>query len=160
MIDDTPHSRSCCSLDKERNSGMLGLVIYEVSREWRKLIDARLRDRAMSASRWQVLKTLDLIGHPASQKEIADFIGIGGPTLVRSLDGLERDGWVRRRLSERDRRVKLVELRPKATRLLEEITQVCLGIQEEVLAPLQEQEIETCRTTLLRVRDRLQQLNA
>lgn len=48
------------------------------------------------------------------QRELAERIGIEGPTLVRLLDAMERDGWVIRVPSPNDRRQKVVKVTPKA----------------------------------------------
>lgn len=151
-------SRGCIEWGKREGSNLLGLTIYEISREWRYLLDQRLKPLGLSNSRWMALKTVEFLGGAVSQKEIAENMGVEGPTLVRALDQLEKDGWVRRRVSELDRRVKLVELLPKADRLLEQITQTCFVVEQEVLGGLQEKELNDCHETLLLLRSRIYDL--
>lgn len=50
--------------------------------------------------------------------EIADRAGIAAPTATRIIDGLEREGAVRRDRSAQDRRTVLVSLTTKGRRLL------------------------------------------
>lgn len=148
----------CIEWGKREGSNLLGLTLYEISREWRTLLDQRLRPLGLSNSRWLALKTVEFLGGSVSQKEIADTMGVEGPTLVRALDQLEKDGWVRRRVSEQDRRVKLVSLLPKADRLLEQITRVCYEVERDIFDGLDEAELAACHGTLLRMRFRLYEL--
>jgi MarR family transcriptional regulator for hemolysin len=151
--------RECIEWGKREGSNLLGLTIYEISREWRALLDQRLRPLGLSNSRWMALKSVQFFGGQASQKEIAESMGVEGPTLVRALDQLEKDGWVRRRVSDQDRRVKLVSLLPKADRLLESITRVCFEVEKEVLGEFEEKELALCHGILLRMRSRIYGLN-
>lgn len=143
-----------------KDSNLLGLTIHEISREWRYLLDRRLKPLGLSSSRWGALKTVQLLGGAVSQKEIAERMGVESPTLVRALDQLEGGGWVRRRVSEQDRRVKLVELLPKADLMLERITSTCQEVQAEVFAGFVEEELASCHRTLGRLRSRIHELNA
>ncbi|MEF2145441.1 MAG: MarR family transcriptional regulator [Desulfovibrionaceae bacterium] len=158
-LDEQKNGRTCVEWGARRGSHLLGLTVYELAREWRRRIDARLKGIGLSDSRWRVLKTVEFLGSTASQKEIAETIGVESPTLVRALDQLEKDGWVQRHVSEEDRRVKVVELLPKANKLLERITSACLEVQAEVLDDFPEDALLCCHETLLAIRDRLAKLN-
>ncbi|MGE4470544.1 MAG: MarR family winged helix-turn-helix transcriptional regulator [Desulfovibrio sp.] len=140
-------------------SNLLGLTIYEISKEWRSLLDQRLRPLGLSNSRWMALKTIQFVGSPVSQREIAEAMGVESPTLARALDQLEKDGWVRREVSEQDRRVKLVELESKATLLLEEITRICFEVEQELLTRFTAQELNDCHQVLLQIRKRIYTMN-
>ncbi|MCK9241100.1 MarR family transcriptional regulator [Desulfocurvus sp.] len=83
-------------------------------RELRQAMDDMFRPYGMSSSRWMALAILKDALEPMSQKELALRMDIEGATLVRIIDALERDGWVRRRVSPLDRRIKLVSMEPKA----------------------------------------------
>ena len=81
---------------------------------------AKLLDRAFddalaavggSRPRWLILMALK--NHPgASQREVADAVGIQGATLTHHLNALEDDGLVTRRRDPANRRVHVVELSP------------------------------------------------
>ncbi len=72
---------------------------------WRSDIEAG----GLSAAQFLLLVPL-LDGRARSVRELADGAMVASPTATRMLDGLERDGIVLRRPSERDRRCVLVEL--------------------------------------------------
>lgn len=133
----------------------LGLTICEVSKIWRQLIDLRLMHLGVSNARWTVLLALNDFEKPVSQKVLAEYIGIEGPTLVRMLDSLESDGLVRRKPSKKDRRVKLVELCKKTDELLDSMLSVAIGIQKELIQGIPEQDLVTCHKVLLTIKDRL-----
>ncbi|SIO17694.1 MarR family winged helix-turn-helix transcriptional regulator [Halodesulfovibrio marinisediminis] len=133
----------------------LGLTISEVSREWRQLIDQRLMHLGVSNARWIVLYTLDKLGEPVSQKVLAEHIGIEGPTLVRMLDRLENDGLIRRKQSKKDRRIKLVELCEKNDDLLDSMMETAIGIKQELIQDIPEEDLATCHRVLLTIREQL-----
>ncbi|MGE4553204.1 MAG: MarR family winged helix-turn-helix transcriptional regulator [Desulfovibrionaceae bacterium] len=136
----------------------LGLTCYEISRGWRVLMDQRLRHLGLSSSRWVVIFALADLARPVSQKELADAIGVEGPSVVHILDHLQKEGWVRRRVSPKDRRVKLVELSDRAQTELSALMVPCLELEEEILADIDPDELDRCHRLLLRLRARIAQL--
>lgn len=81
---------------------------------------ARTADTAvgMSAARLSVLSVL-VFGGSRTVTELADVEQVAAPTMTRLLQGLERDGYVRRRRSEADGRVVRVSATTKGRRALE-----------------------------------------
>lgn len=137
----------------------MGLTISEISREMRSLFDSRFKAHGVSNARWIVLWALQEIGEPASQKRLANLVGIESPTMVRMLDRLEEDGFVRRIPSEQDRRVKLVELCDKSAPILEEMYATCSELEDELFSEISEEDLVYTHTVLLRIRDRVFDLN-
>src|SRR5437016_1498851 len=99
----------------------LGSRLGEVSRLWRHALDGRLRPLGLSTARWVALVNLAANPEGLTQNALAILVGIKDSTLVRQLDLLEADGWVVRRDSPTDRRVKRVFLTAKAGPALESI---------------------------------------
>lgn len=147
-----------CSL-KERiyrprhGKSKMGLTISEISRELRYVFDSRFKVHGVSNARWIVLWALQELGEPTSQKRLATLVGIESPTLVRILDRLEEDGFVKRVPSVEDRRVKLVELCEKADPLLDEMCGTCCNIEEELFADIPEEDLIYTHDVLLKIRD-------
>lgn len=81
---------------------------------------ARTADTAvgMSAARLSVLSVL-VFGGSRTVTELADAEQVAAPTMTRLLQGLERDGYVRRRRSEADGRVVRISATTKGRRALE-----------------------------------------
>lgn len=138
----------------------LGLRLAEVSRLWRLALDARLRPLGLSTARWVAL--VNLAAHPEgmTQNALALRVGIKGPTLVRQLDQLEADGWVERRDSPHDRRVKLVFMTPKAKPALKSISAVGRRLRAELLEGVEEAEIHACIALLDHLKERLRPLES
>lgn len=113
--------------------------IILLARELRQTMDDMFKPYGMSSSRWLALAILEDSGKPLSQKELALRMDIEGASLVRIVDCLERDGWVKRKTSPHDRRIKLVSMLPKAKefadifakRVLELNTALYTGISKE-----------------------------
>ena len=64
------------------------IELGRVNRQWRKRLDERLKESGLTQARWLVLLHLSRTG-PLSQRDLAELIGVDGPTLVRVLDKLE-----------------------------------------------------------------------
>lgn len=135
---------------------LFAVELARVSRQWRKRIDERLRHLDLTQARWMVLLHLSLMGAPVSQRELADIIGVEGPTLVRVLDNLERQALVQRRACEADRRVKLIELAEGAGPVIAEIGRIAAGLRQELLEGVPAEELERARELLKIIADRLE----
>ena len=79
------------------------MLLGEVSRDWRRRLDERLKPLGLSQAKWRALLHLSF-GDGISQRELSERIGIEGPTLVGLLDRLAKDGYIERRESRDDRR--------------------------------------------------------
>lgn len=88
----------------------LTIAIVMAGRRWRALIDEKLRERGLSASRMEVMSAIAYAPPRTTQIQIAKRIGIEGPTLTRTLDLLEADGLVARLPDPTDRRNKHMKL--------------------------------------------------
>lgn len=133
------------------------IELGRLSRQWRKRLDERLKQTGLNQARWLVLMHLSRAG-PLSQRELADTVGIEGPTLVRLLDSLEGQGLVERRLCGEDRRVKQVHLAAAAGPLLAEITGIAAALRRQVLAEMPDGELRTAWKVLRDIGDRLESL--
>ena len=134
----------------------LGRAIGDVARAWRNKVNERLRPMGLSEAKWTTLLYLSRCEGGLIQVELAKRIGIEGPTLVRLLDRLEADGWVKRKLSKTDRRSKVIVLGRKAQPVLKEIRAIVHGLREECMAGLSEREIAATLRVLQRVREKIE----
>lgn len=134
----------------------LGRAIGDVARAWRNKVNERLRPMGLSEAKWTTLLYLSRCEGGLIQVELAKRIGIEGPTLVRLLDRLEADGWVKRKLSKTDRRSKVIVLGRKAQPVLKEIRAIVHGLREECMAGLSEREIAAALKVLRRVREKIE----
>jgi MarR family transcriptional regulator for hemolysin len=131
------------------------LELGRVSRRWRARLDERLKHTGLTQARWIALLHLSRSG-PLAQCELAERIGIEGPTLVRVLDNLEEQGLIKRRPSSDDRRVKQLCLTDAAGPILTEITRICDDLRQELLADLPAKDIAVARKVMRAIADRLE----
>ena len=140
------------------NTGMeteFAALLGRVSRRWRTRLDERLRHLGLTQARWQALFQLEKAG-PLPQRQLAESLNIEGPTLVRLLDGLERQGLIERRPVKQDRRVRFVHLTPDAEPLLAEINQIAAELRHELLSGLEEESLAAAIAVLAEVGRRLE----
>ena len=93
-----------------------GMQLAHMSRGWRAELDRRLAGLGLSQARWLVLLHLARFDEPPTQRELAQSVGVEGPTLARLLDSLEAQGLVERQAVVEDRRAKKLMLCPPARR--------------------------------------------
>ncbi len=87
-------------------------ALHHCARAWRAGVDARLKDLGVGQAGWMAIAIIAKSATPPSQKELADQLGVEGPTVVATIDRLVAARLVERAPSELDRRVKLVLLTP------------------------------------------------
>ncbi|MCZ6887771.1 MAG: MarR family transcriptional regulator, partial [Gammaproteobacteria bacterium] len=85
------------------------------------------------------------------QKDLAQFMGIEAPTLVRRLDLLESDGLIERQPSISDRRAKTVILTDRALQVLDAVTHVTDEVRRDILADIPSNDLALCQAVLDRI---------
>lgn len=125
-------------------------------RELRQAMDDMFRPYGMSSSRWMALAILKDALEPMSQRELALRMDIEGATLVRIIDALERDGWVRRRVSPLDRRIKLVSMEPKAQEFVRIFMNAMSRLNKALYAGIPDSRVQASISLLEELRANLQ----
>jgi MarR family transcriptional regulator for hemolysin len=129
----------------------LGVAIGQIARRWRARLDQRIAPFGLTEARWLVLLSLARRGDGVTQKDLAARLAIEAPTLVRTLDWLQRQGFVERRAVPSDRRAKTIHLTDKARPVLLRIEAEAAAVRAEILADIPEQDLATCLAVLGRV---------
>ena len=128
-----------------------------VARRWRTHLNARFKSLGLTQSRWlallEIKKAPDIM-----QSDLALALGIEGPTLVRILDGLEKQGLIERKACARDRRAKRVHVTRAAEPMLEQMRGIGIETRQAVLAGIPEADILTTQRVMKQVADRLENL--
>jgi DNA-binding MarR family transcriptional regulator len=96
----------------------------------------------ISPARMSALSTVVLAG-PLPIGELAAAEGVAPPTMTRLVDGLERDGLVRRVADPTDRRGVLVRATPQGSRVLARGRQRRLAVLAKGLQRLTSSELHT-----------------
>ncbi|WP_347355125.1 MarR family winged helix-turn-helix transcriptional regulator, partial [Intrasporangium sp.] len=90
---------------------------------------------------WLVLIALKS-GRHASQRELADAVGIRGATLTRHLDSMQTDGLVSRSVDPDNRRIQRVELTEAGAAAFRRMRRVAMAFDQRLRTGLSSQQIE------------------
>jgi len=129
----------------------IGFMLSRALRRWRKQLDERLKARGITYATWSTLVFIQRGGDGMLQRELAAFMDIEAPTLVRHLDHLEGEGLVERRASPTDRRAKSVFLTRRANRVLGVFQKIADQTREELLAGIASDDVERCQLVLEKI---------
>ncbi|HWD08940.1 MAG TPA: MarR family transcriptional regulator [Actinomycetota bacterium] len=111
----------------------LGRQLAKTDKAVRAEFDARLSEAGGSLTTWIVLRSA---GESTSQRELADRMGVEGPTLVRHIDRLEREGLIERHRDPLDRRVTRIVVTVAGQQMLAQLAVVAAEMDANVRAAL------------------------
>ncbi|WP_425399785.1 MarR family winged helix-turn-helix transcriptional regulator [Aeoliella sp.] len=117
-----------------------------------RTFNERLEPHGITYRQAQLLAFLAMDG-PLSQTELAARMLIEPPSLVGILDRAEEAGLIERRSCNQDRRRKLIHTLPAAEKVWKKIAECGRGIREQATAGLTEEEVQTLRHLLDKVRE-------
>ena len=121
-----------------------GMQLAQMSRGWRAELDRRLAGLGLSQARWLVLLHLARFEQAPTQRELAQSVGVEGPTLARLLDSLESQGLVQRQAVVDDRRAKKIVLCAPALPLIEQIETIATQLRHELFEGVDEADVKVC----------------
>jgi MarR family transcriptional regulator for hemolysin len=132
-----------------------GFRLYLIARLWRREVDETLGRYGLSAATWQPLAHISRLGEGIRQRDLAESLGIEGPSLVRLLDTLETQRLIERREDEADRRAKAVHLTEDGRTLVEGIRGIAAEVRERLLAGVADEDVMLCLGLLGRIEGNL-----
>ena len=106
--------------------------------------DSELRGFGLTEATWRPLAYVGRLGEGVRQKELATALGIEGPSLVRSLDALQRRGLIERREDGADRRARGIYLTTAGRELQDRVLKISEAVQERLLAQAEPADLEAC----------------
>ena len=133
-----------------------GYELGRLSRRWRNRLDDEMRPTGLTQARWVVLVHLARGADGLLQKDVANHVGIEGPTLVRILDRLEQQGMIERRQVPSDRRGKTVHLTRKGQATTGKFDRIAARLRERLLKDVDPDELRRCTELLRSIRARLE----
>jgi MarR family transcriptional regulator for hemolysin len=130
-------------------------AIVVAARRWRKVANERVKAVGQTMARWETLFLVAFSDEELTQGELARLISVEGPTMVRMLDTLAKDGLIERRQSGTDRRVTVNSITPKGMQVIREIMAITNLLRVELLKDLDPKKlaitIETLNEILRRI---------
>jgi MarR family transcriptional regulator for hemolysin len=135
----------------------LSRLIGQVSRQWRRAADEKLRPHGLTQATWLPLLYIARSPEPPRQKDLAEQLSVEGSTVVRLLDMLESDGLIRRQEGSGDRRAKMAILTDAGRAIVQRVEAVGHELRTEMLAGIPERDIATVLRVLTKLSARLEQ---
>jgi MarR family transcriptional regulator, transcriptional regulator for hemolysin len=130
----------------------LGLQLAQAAKAVSRAFDDALAEAGGSRPTWLVLVSLK--NQPlASQRELAEAIGIRGPTLTHHLDVMESAGLVSRRRDPGNRRVHLVALTAAGDALFVKLKDAVTAFDQRLRRGIPPRDIAQIERLLGRLRD-------
>lgn len=126
-------------------------TLHAVGVELESAMQSRLAQLGISEGRLRLLGILLDRPQPATHSELAEESGVTKGTITGLVDGLERDGYVRRLPDKRDRRVSRIALTAAGEAYLDEILPEHLARLARVMNGLSAQEQCTLVSLLRKV---------
>jgi MarR family transcriptional regulator, transcriptional regulator for hemolysin len=128
----------------------LGRSLYLAHRVVHDELDRRLYEHGASVWNWVLLREAANAGG-ASQRELADLMGIEPPTLVRHLDKLADEGLVERQPDPDDRRVVRVVVTKAGHKRLALLHEVVHELDTEMRGALPARDVDVLQRALAHV---------
>ena len=132
-------------------------ALATVNRKLRSVFDARVKERGLTLPRARMLFALAR-KEGLNQRELAEELDIETPTIVRLLDGMEKQGFIERRVEISDRRAKQIHMTDIGRSVADEIQKLASDIREEVLGGLQPQEIAVALKVVSKIATNIQSI--
>src|SRR4051812_9711329 len=129
----------------------IGLELTRTAKVVSRAFDDALTEAGGSLSTWLVLVSLKDRTHGA-QRELADAVGVEGPTLTHHLNRMEAAGLVTRRRDPDNRRVHRVELTADGEALFVRLVSTVTEFDRQLRRGIGEQQLVTVRRLLGRLR--------
>jgi MarR family transcriptional regulator, transcriptional regulator for hemolysin len=128
----------------------IGLELTRVAKAVSRAFDEALAAAGGSLPTWLVLVSV-MSGRHGNQREIAEAIGIEGPTLTHHLNRMETDGLLTRTRDPQNRRTHRVELSPDGAAAFSDLVQVVTAFDQRLRAGFSERDLATLRSLLERL---------
>ena len=127
----------------------IGFIINRTAKVLIHAFDQELRNKLdITFGQWKIIITLVNNDDGLSQKEIADKLGLEGPTIIPIIDKLEKDGFVKRMVDKNDRRNNRIFLTEKTISHLNLMINCALKIKEISIRDISEENISITKDTL------------
>jgi MarR family transcriptional regulator for hemolysin len=130
----------------------IGLALGAAAKRVSRAFDDALAAAGGSRPVWLVLLALKA-ERPATQRELAEAVGIEGATLTHHLDGMERAGLVRRERLPENRRVQRVELTDEGERTFLALRDAAVAHDARLREGLGDADLEHLRAVLARMQE-------
>lgn len=124
------------------------------NRRVRAFFELRSQETGLTLTRARVLFALSRRGS-LNQKDLAQELEIETPTLVRILDGMEKQRLIERRMGGSDRRVKEIHVTPDGERVGRSVEAIAHDVRAELVTGIAEADLEAALRVLAQLNGNL-----
>ncbi|MGY0615574.1 MarR family winged helix-turn-helix transcriptional regulator [Vibrio sp. FJH11] len=138
----------------------LGHLTGLASRLFNRLLTMRFKQAGidMTAEQWGVILVLRN-SEAMTQSQISDLLYLEKSSVSRSIDGLEKRGWIERQRSPHDSRSKIVILTEKSLGVVEQCEEIAASVLHDAQQGIDEASLQTSKQSLSKVITSLRKLN-
>jgi DNA-binding MarR family transcriptional regulator len=120
---------------------------FRVAHALKRTVNARFQFPDLTVARMRVLALLDA-GFPSRMGELSRNLDVAARTMTTTIEGLERDGLVRRIPDPKDGRATIVELTDQGKKRWDEASRDHARVVAEVFQELDDKARESLQETL------------
>jgi MarR family transcriptional regulator for hemolysin len=128
-------------------------LVYALDQEFRKKV-------GITFGQWKIIIIVvnnnNDNDYGLTQKEIADKLGLEGPTLIPIIDKLEKDGFLLRKVDKNDRRNNRIFLTKKSKDLLDSMISCGENIKQILLKDVSDADVSITKNTLKKMWQNIQ----
>lgn len=124
-------------------------LLQQKNRYIKKRMDTGLKDHHLYMSQWSILFCLDKFG-PMTQTGIRTYLHVEAPTITRTLERMEQNGWIIRKQGD-DKRERIIELTVTAAETLSTVIKDVGEMEEELLRHFSNTEKEQLYSLLQKI---------
>ncbi|MBB6671815.1 MarR family winged helix-turn-helix transcriptional regulator [Cohnella nanjingensis] len=89
------------------------------------------------------------------QRDLADRFHVRGASITNMLQGLEKRGFIERKIPANNERQKNIYVLPKAVELIEDFHDSFQSVEDEIVQALTAEEKQTLKEILMKINERL-----
>jgi MarR family transcriptional regulator for hemolysin len=133
--------------ERQPRTTPIGLALANTAKRVSQAFDAALVETGGSRPIWLILLTIKT-RTIVNQQQIADAVGIRGPTLTYHLNSMEADGLLTRRRDLDNRRMHVVELTDAGQRAFEAMRDAAVRFDQRLRRGLAADDLATLQRLL------------
>lgn len=127
-------------------------ILSLCARRWGTYVEQRmLAATGQDRARWQTLFIVNIATGPVTTSMLSARLAIKWPPLVRTLNGLEADGLIKRVENPEDRRSRFIEITPAGMAVVEKVQPALSKIRSAVFSDVSEQEMHIATAVLEKI---------
>jgi MarR family transcriptional regulator for hemolysin len=124
-------------------------LLILAARRWSTYIDEVIRQRTgQPRSRWQTLAALAFSDGPIATIELAERMAVQWPSLIRTLNDLEEESLIERRINPADKRSRLVTITERGLAVFREVKAVLDPARAALLDGFPDEELAAAERLL------------